>query len=35
MLARPESPVSFTQVRGTPGEREFVRVQQFSFKEVR
>jgi hypothetical protein len=35
MVGRPESPVSFTQVRGAPGNERLVRVQQFSWKGVR
>jgi hypothetical protein len=35
MLARPEGSVSFTQVRGAPGSEKLVRVQQWSFRELR
>jgi hypothetical protein len=35
MLARPESSVSFTQVRGAPGAEKLVRVQQVAFRELR
>jgi hypothetical protein len=35
MLARPQSPVSMTQVLGKPGAERLVRVQQMQFRELR